>query len=179
MSSVDLDGSHTPTMLDGEEVCYQGRKKHKTTNTLYLSDRKGLLLAMSTPKSGERHDTHNIVAVMQDMMADMAKTNIMTDGLFINTDTGFDCSALRSVLKIYGVVANICINRRNGTTNDNVVLDELLYRERFFIEQTNAWMGCFKTILNRFDTTIRNWESWNYIAFSVMLLRKCVRNRKV
>ncbi|MBD9351893.1 MAG: IS5/IS1182 family transposase, partial [Phocaeicola plebeius] len=28
-------------------------------------------------------------------------------------------------------------------------------------------------------TTLRNWESWNYIAFSVMLLRKCARKRKV
>ena len=30
-------------------------------------------LSMSVPKSGEHHDTHNIVAVMQNMMEDMAK----------------------------------------------------------------------------------------------------------
>ncbi|RRD86164.1 IS5/IS1182 family transposase, partial [Bacteroides heparinolyticus] len=28
-------------------------------------------------------------------------------------------------------------------------------------------------------TTVRNWESWNYIAFMVILLRKCLRKRKV
>ena len=28
---------------------------------------------------------------------------------------GFDCAALRSVLKSYGIVSNICINKRNGT----------------------------------------------------------------
>lgn len=60
MSSVDLDGSHTPAMRGGEEVGYQGRKKRKTTNALYLTDRKGLPLAMSSPKSGEHHDTHTI-----------------------------------------------------------------------------------------------------------------------
>ncbi|EHL88221.1 hypothetical protein HMPREF1033_00553, partial [Tannerella sp. 6_1_58FAA_CT1] len=27
------------------------------------------------------HDTHNIIAAMQDMMADMAKANVRTDGL--------------------------------------------------------------------------------------------------
>lgn len=140
---------------------------------------KGLPLAMSVPKSGEHHDTHNIVAVMQNMMEDMAKANIRTDGLFLNADAGFDCAALRSVLKSYGIVSNICINKRNGTTNDSIVLDELLYRERYSIERTNAWMDSFRTILNRFDTTLRNWESWNYIAFSVMLLRKCARKRKV
>ena len=179
MSSVDLDGSHTPAIRGGEEVGYQGRKKRKTTNALYLTDRKGLPLAMSVPKSGEHHDTHNIVAVMQNMMEDMAKANIRTDGLFLNADAGFDCAALRSVLKSYGIVSNICINKRNGTTNDSIVLDELLYRERYSIERTNAWMDSFRTILNRFDTTLRNWESWNYIAFSVMLLRKCARIRIV
>ena len=104
MSSVDLDGSHTPAIRGGEEVGYQGRKKRKTTNAIYLTDRKGLPLAMSTPKSGEHHDTHNIVAVMQNMMADMAKANIRTEGLFLNADAGFDCAALRSVLKSYGIV---------------------------------------------------------------------------
>lgn len=156
-----------------------GEKKRKTPNALYLTDRKGLPLAMSAPKSGEHHDTHNIVAVMQDMMADMAKANIRTDGLFLNADAGFDCVPLRSVLKTYGIVANICINKRNGTGNDSIVLDELLYRERYYIERTNVWIDSYRTILNRFDTTLRNWESWNYIAFSVMLLRKCVRKRKV
>ena len=99
--------------------------------------------------------------------------------LFLNADAGFDCVPLRSVLKTYGIVANICINKRNGTGNDSIVLDELLYRERYYIERTNVWIDSYRTILNRFDTTLRNWESWNYIAFSVMLLRKCVRKRKV
>lgn len=163
----------------GKKSAIREEKKRKTTNALYLTDRKGLPLAMSAPKSGEHHDTHNIVATMQDMMADMAKANIRTDGLFLNADAGFDCVPLRSVLKTYGIVANICINKRNGTGNDSIVLDELLYRERYYIERTNVWIDSYRTILNRFDTTLRNWESWNYNAFSVMLLRKCVRKRKV
>ena len=179
MSSVDLDGSHTPAIRGGEEVGYQGRKRRKTTNALYLTDRKGQPVVMSAPKSGEHHGTHNIIAAMQGMMADMAKANVRTDGLFLNADAGFDCAALRSFLKNHGIVANIRINKRNGTGNDSIVLDELLYRERYSIERTNAWMDSFRTILNRFDTTLRNWASWNYIAFSVMLLRKWVRKRKV
>lgn len=54
---------------------------------------------LSVSKSGEHHDAHSIVAVMQDMMADMAKVNIRTDGLFLNTDTGFDCAVLHSLQK--------------------------------------------------------------------------------
>lgn len=109
----------------------------------------------------------------------MAKANIRTNGLFQNADTGFDCVALRSLPKSYGVVANICINKKNGTANGSIVLDELLYREQYSIERTNAWMDSYRTILNRFDTTLRNWKSWNYIAFSVILLKKCLRKRHV
>lgn len=47
--------------------------------------------------------------------------------------------ALRSVLGSHGVVSNICINKRNGTTN-NTIVDELLYAQRYAIERTNAWM---------------------------------------
>jgi len=38
MSSVELDGSHTPAKNGGDAVGYQGRKACKTTNALFLSD---------------------------------------------------------------------------------------------------------------------------------------------
>ena len=148
ISSIDLDGSHTPAMRGGEEVGYQGRKKRKTTNSLYLTDRQGIPIVMSSPKSDEHHDTHDIENVIGSMMDDLGLANIMTDGLFLNADAGFDSMALRNALEEkYGVVANICINRRNGTTN-NAIVDELLYAERYSIERTNAWMDSYRTIIN-------------------------------
>ena len=47
MSSVDLDGSHTPALRGGSQVAYQGRKKKKTTNALFLTDRQGIPIAKS------------------------------------------------------------------------------------------------------------------------------------
>jgi len=44
LSSVDLDGSHTPAIRGGQGVEYQGRKKRKTTNALYLQIGKDCLL---------------------------------------------------------------------------------------------------------------------------------------
>ena len=58
LSSVDLDGSHTRTTKGGESVGYQGRKKSNTTNALYLTDRRGIPLAISEPVSGEHHDLY-------------------------------------------------------------------------------------------------------------------------
>ena len=57
--------------------------------------------------------------------------------------------------------------------------DILIYEEEGTVLGFLGLQDSFRTILNRFDTTLRNWESWNYIAFSVMLLRKCARKRKV
>lgn len=54
-----------------------------------------------------------------------------------------------------------------------------LYAERYSIERTNAWMDSFRTLLNRFDTTVANWTSWNYLAFAVLLLKKISRKQKV
>ena len=89
MSSVDLDGSHTTALRGGEEVGYQGRKKRKTTNALYLTNRQGLPIAMSSPKSGEHHDVHNIEEVIGDMFNDLEKSHIRVDGLFLNADNIF------------------------------------------------------------------------------------------
>ncbi|MDR3340033.1 MAG: hypothetical protein LBT25_08115, partial [Candidatus Symbiothrix sp.] len=47
-----------------------------------------------------------------------------------------------------------------------------LYKERYSIERTNAWMDSFRSLLNRFDFTVSSWVGFNYIAFIVILLNK-------
>ena len=178
MSSVDLDGSHTAALRGGEEVGYQGRKKRKTTNALYLTDRQGLPLAMSYPKSGEHHDVHDIEKSIGGIFNDLEKSHIRVDGLFLNADAGFDCDVLRDILREKEIIANICINKRRENTDD-IFVDDELYAERYSIERTNAWMDSFRTLLNRFDTTVSSWISWNYLTFSVLLLKKISRKQKV
>ena len=85
---------------------------------------------------------------------------------------------LRDCLDRNGVVANICISKRR-TEIDHIFIDEELYAERYSVERTNAWMDSYRTLLNRFDTTVSSWESWNYLAFAVLLLKKISRKRKV
>ena len=178
MSSVDLDGSHTSALRGGEEVGYQGRKKRKTTNALYLTDRQGLPLAMSYPKSGEHHDVHDIEKSIGDILNDLEQSHIRVDGLFLNADAGFDSDVLRDILREKEIIANICINKRRENADD-IFVDDELYAERYSIERTNAWMDSFRTLLNRFDTTVSSWISWNYLTFAVLLLKKISRKQKV
>ncbi len=132
---------------------------------------------MSSPKSGEHHDVHDIEKVIGDMFNDLEKSHIRVDGLFLNADAGFDCDALRGFLcekRSSQTSASI-----NGENADDIFVDDELYAERYSIERTNAWMDSFRTLLNRFDTTVANWTSWNYLAFAVLLLKKISRKQKV
>ncbi|MGS2764903.1 IS5 family transposase, partial [Sinomicrobium sp. M5D2P9] len=50
--------------------------------------------------------------------------------------------------------------------------DKELYDQRYVIERTNAWMDSFRSLLNRFDTTVASWTGFNYLAFIVLALKK-------
>ena len=70
---------------------YQGRKKRKTTNTLYLTDHQDLPIMMSSPESGEHDDIHDIGSVMENIFQILKRRIIRVDGFFINADAWFDC----------------------------------------------------------------------------------------
>jgi hypothetical protein len=65
MSSVEFDGSHTPAKNGGDAVGYQGRKSSNTTNALFLSDKQGVMLSMSTPQEGNHHDLFEIQQLLK------------------------------------------------------------------------------------------------------------------
>lgn len=171
LSSIQLDGTHTPTKRGGEAVGYQGRKKSKTTNMLIITDNQGIPLACSEPISGNHNDAYDLVNVVDKMLIDIRSSNIPTEGLFLNADAGFDIEDFRNYCYQEDIIDNIDNNHRNGGDRYNI-FDELLYKCRFVIERTNAWLDAFKTILVRFETNKVHWKALNLLAFCVILLRK-------
>lgn len=171
MSSIQLDGTHTPTKRGGEEVAYQGRKKCKTSNMLIISDSRGIPLACSDAIAGNHNDAYELVETVENMLKNIRAANIRTDGLFLNADAGFDTSEFRLSCFKNDIIGNIDINKRNGQESD-FIFDELLYKCRFVIERTNAWLDSFKAILMRFETNKTHWKALNLLAFSVILLRQ-------
>jgi len=176
LSSMQLDGSHTPSKRGGQAVAYQGRKKCKTTNALFFTDKQGLPLAMSVPVSGNHNDLFDIEKSFPKMLADLMKSDIKIEGIFMNADAGFDCEKLRDLCEQSQIIANIDFNKRNSKKMESIdnqpLLDDLLYLERFSIERTNAWIDAFKTLLVRFETKVINWISWHYLAFALILTRQ-------
>ena len=172
LSSADLDGSHTPAIRGGQQVEYQGRKRRKTTNALYLTDRQGLPLSMSDPIAGNHNDLYNIEVQFEVVTQTLEAADIGVNGLFINADAGFDSKDFRKSCNKKHINANICHNKRNADTDSDDYFDQELYDLRFAIERTNAWMDSYRSLLNRFDTTIESWKGFNFLAFIVIALKK-------
>lgn len=179
LSLSHIDGSHTSAYRGGEKVEYQGRKKRATTNALYFVDRQGLPLAMSEPQSGNHTDLFEIDERIGEIAAQLLASDIPVDGLFSNLDAGFDEENLRIALSSRGIISNVCPNRRNGSdSSEEYMFDEEMYKERWIVERTNAWMDGFKAVLIRFDTTVSSWKGWNFLAFLVIFLKKIHNSQK-
>jgi len=178
LSSADLDGSHTPSIKGGESIGYQRRKKRKTTNALYFADRQGLPLAMSEPVSGNHNDLFEVEICFDEILDSLRRSKIPTEGLFLNTDAGFDSASFREMCERNDIIANIPINKRNGGGDRDEYFDEELYKHRYSIDRTNAWMDGFRSLLNRFDTTVSSWKGFNYLAFIVIGLKRFLKLKK-
>lgn len=178
LSLSHIDGSHTPALRGGECVEYQGRKKRKTTNALFFTDNQGLPLAMARPQAGNHSDLYEIKERVDEIAEQLKEADIPVDGLFCDLDAGFDGHDLRVVLDSHGIISNVCPNRRNGgQPTEERLFDEVMYKERWKIERTNAWIDGFKNVLVRFDTTVSSWKGWNFLAFIVIFLKKIHKSK--
>ena len=138
---------------------------------LILTDNQGTPLACSEAVAGNHKDAYALETTVDKMLQDIRHSAIPTEGLFLNADSGFDTKEFRNYCCKNEIIAHIDQNKRNGNTTE-YIFDDLLYKCRFVIERTNAWMDGFKAILTRFETNKIHWKALNLLAFSVILLRQ-------
>lgn len=123
-------------------------------------------------------DLFNIDVQFEVVTQTLGDANISMEGLFMNADAGFNPKEFRSVCAEKQINANICFNKRNGSTDDrDEYFDQELYDERYALERTNAWMDSYRSLLNRFDTTTESWKGINYLAFKVIALKKFAKKK--
>ena len=177
LSSVQLDGSHTPAKNGGAAVGYQGRKAARTTNALFLADNTGQPLAVARPQAGNHHDTFGLERMFAELCDLLAQAGLSLEGVFLNADKAFDTNALRHACVARSIEANIARNRRarDWQTGEDTPFDPELYRRRLVIEQMNAWLDGFKALLVRYETCLENWLALHWLAFTTLLLRKIAR----
>ena len=70
LSLAAFDGTHTLAKRGGQQVRYQGRKKAKTSNTLWLTDRQGNVVGFLPPLAGNHNDLYQL-EIRLDQLVDM------------------------------------------------------------------------------------------------------------
>jgi len=116
--SLQLDGSQTVVKGAIESVGYQGRKKAKTSNQLFLCDKNGVILSFSEVMSGHHHDVYQIQKQFKILLEKLMMLGIEVNGLIINADAAFDCVELRKMCAQYGIECNFRFNPKNGKINE-------------------------------------------------------------
>ena len=155
----------------GESTGYQARKKSVTTNSIFLCDNKGQMIAMGSPKAGNHNDLYEIEEVLKEILAFLEEAGIEHKGLFLNADAGFDSKSLREFLESKEIIANIKPNPRNGEQPD-VYFDEELYKNRFKIEQANGWLDGYKGLIMRYEYLDVTWIGILLLGFISKFLKK-------
>jgi len=173
LSSIQLDGSQTPSKKQGENIGYQGRKGTKTTNALFLCDKDGQPLSMATPQAGNHNDLYEIQQLFEQMCTLLEEAGISLRGVFMNADAGFDATDLRQVCAEKEIEVNIAQNKRNEKEpkEEYVYFDEELYHQRYVIERTNAWLDGFKTLLVRYEVKVGTWMAAHFMAFVILFIK--------
>ena len=176
LSSLQLDGSHTPAKKGGEAVGYQGRKKQRTTNGLFFVDNSGQPLALSTPQAGNQTDLFEINILFEELCTLLEEAGIDLRGVFLNADCGFDTVSMLEACEHREIEANIDKQqRKTRPENRNITyryFDEELYKRRFVVERANAWLDSFKALLVRYEKKISTWMAQHYMAFIILFMRK-------
>lgn len=160
-----MDGTHTPAKRAGESTAYQGRKKTKTSNTVWLTDRQGNIVGFLPPLAGNRHDLYQLEKHIEQQVKLLHQCGISVDGLFLNADAGFCHNSFRQLCFKYGIILKVPLNKRNSSEleGDEAYFDALMYKERYVIERSNACRDTYRSFLNRFDTSWLSWNAWHYI----------------
>lgn len=174
LSSMQLDGSHTPAKKQGEGIGYQGRKSARTTNALFLSDNSGQPLVVGPPQEGNHNDLYKIEALFEQMCALLEQAGIDLRGVFMNADAGFDGVSFRDQCDKKEIEANIATNERGKKQprEEYRYFDTELYKRRFVGEQVNAWLDGFKTILVRYEGKLKTWVADHLMAFIVLFINR-------
>lgn len=119
LSVSNFDCSHIPAVKGGWCVGCQGKKKRKTTNFIFFTDRNGLPLAIFELEAVNHADLYGIGRSVDGIVMQLEKVGINCDGLFNYTDAGFDGMSFRAALLKHDIIANVYPNPRNGRTKQN------------------------------------------------------------
>ena len=139
-----------------------------------LVDGNGYILATTDIVAGNHNDAYQVTETLKKLFADLKRTGLSYTGAFFNADSSFDTRAARKVLWNAGVIPNIDENKRGRKTTKRGRkrhFNRDVYKRRFAIERTFAWIDKFRTLLIRFERKGSYFLGFHYLAFALINLR--------
>ena len=139
-----------------------------------MTDGKGVPIAFSDIEAGNHNDLYNISSKVRIMIRSLLKQGFTLLKSILIADKGFDCLALRNLLRRFRIKALIKVNLRNSKKTKRgrkKYFDGKIYTTRYINERTFAWMDSYRTLLIRFDTTTESWRNWHFIAGFLMIAK--------
>jgi len=174
ISEINLDGTHSIAKKGGEKIAYQPRKRAQTSNIFPLADKLGNIIGFLPLTAGNHNDAYQLKERLIEFFQWLKSFKIAFKGAYFNADSAFDTKQARKVCFNYGVIPNIKENPRGRKTvkkGRKRLFDEDIYKNRFTVERTYAWVDTFKGALIRFDRKEEFWLGSNLIAFAMVNLR--------
>jgi transposase len=139
-----------------------------------LIDANGYIIATTGIIAGNHNDAYEVRATLTKLFQDLRRNKLAYRRALFNADSSFDSRAVRKILWNNGVIPNIDENKRNRKTvkrGRKRHFNRDVYKHRFAIERTFAWIDKFRTLLIRFERKDVFWLGFHLIAFALINLR--------
>ena len=139
-----------------------------------MIDGNGNIVGTSEIIGGRHNDSYELKGTISKVFADLNRNHLEYRGAFFKADSGFDTREARKMLWNRGVRPTIPENKRNRKHvkrgRKRCFIREI-YKKRFVIERTFAWIDKFRTLLIRFERKDVYWLGFHLIAFTLINLR--------
>ncbi len=135
---------------------------------MVIADASGLPVAVHTD-SARPHEVKLVQATMNEIVT------VGRPGRIIG-DRAYDSDPLDEALALQGIelIAPHRKNRKKPATQDGRALRR--YKRRWKIERLFAWLNKFKKAITRWDWYYERFTGFVHLAFSMILLRRVVKN---
>ena len=139
-----------------------------------MIDGNGNIVGTSGIIGGRHNDSYDLKATISKVLADLKRNHLEYCGAFFNADSSFDSREARKMLWNRRVRPNIPENKRNRKRvkrGRKRQFNREMYKKRFVIERTFAWIDKFRTLVTRYERKDVYWFGFHLIAFTLINLR--------
>ena len=138
-------------------------------------DANGTIIATSQIIAGNHNDSYEIVERLKRLLSDLRACGLSVSGAYFNADSSFDTKAVRKLLWNRGLLPNIPENKRNRKKPKRGRKRHFkpeIYKTRFVVERTFAWIDKFRRLLIRFERKSVYFLGFHLIAYTLINLRE-------